>query len=120
MKSFQVKPLSSLQGELSLPGDKSIAHRCLILSAIAKGKTIIENFPASLDCLYTLKVFKQLGIKIKKEKDRLNKINVFGKGLKGLNKPKGEIFLGNSGTTLRLLLGVLAGQNFRVNLTLKF
>lgn len=113
MKSLQVKPTCShLKGEITLPGDKSIAHRSIILSAISVGETIIENFPTSKDCIYTVKAFKKLGINIKGS----STIRVLGRGLYGLKRPQGPIFVGNSGTTLRIILGVLAGQDFKVRL----
>lgn len=119
MGSFLVKPAARVNGKLVFLGDKSIAHRCLIVSVLSRGKTIIENFPANKDCLYTLKAFKKLGIKItrraKKHKSFLT-LAVSGKGLYGLKRPQGPIFVGASGTTLRLLLGVLAAQNFEVKL----
>ncbi|MCM8801479.1 MAG: 3-phosphoshikimate 1-carboxyvinyltransferase [Candidatus Omnitrophica bacterium] len=116
MKPLLVKPAFQLRGRISLAGDKSIAHRSIILSCISKGKTIIDNFPDNKDCFNTLNAFKKLGIKIlcKKFQER---IIVYGRGLYGLKKPKGEIFVGDSGTTLRIILGVLAGQGFKVKLT---
>lgn len=121
MKSFLAKQATALKGEITLSGDKSIAHRSIIISAISPGKTIIENFPTNQDCLSTVKAFKELGVRITQRHLRMrNKPTAFivsGRGLYGLKKPKGSIFVGDSGTTLRLLLGVLAGQNFEVNLT---
>ncbi|MFA5411021.1 MAG: 3-phosphoshikimate 1-carboxyvinyltransferase [Candidatus Omnitrophota bacterium] len=114
MKPFLIKPASSLKGEILLPGDKSIAHRALILSAITAGSTEIDNFPANQDCLSTLKVFQKLGIKIIKDKTAM--VTVYGRGLRGLKKPAAPIFVGDSGTTLRITLGILSGQNFRVTL----
>ncbi len=94
---------------LRLPGDKSIAHRALILSSLNSGKTILKNFPIHDDSLATLNALRALGVKIiLKNKQVL----VLGQGLQGLKKPVKAIFVNNSGTTLRLLLGVLAGQNF--------
>jgi len=118
MRPFVVRPLLHLEGEISLSGDKSIAHRSIIVSALSCGLTRIKNFPANKDCLSTVKAFKKLGIKIRQESTRrgLEVITVFGKGLRGLKKPKGPILVGDSGTTLRLLLGVLAGQNFQTKL----
>ncbi|MDD5167134.1 MAG: 3-phosphoshikimate 1-carboxyvinyltransferase [Candidatus Omnitrophica bacterium] len=107
-------PVTHIKGVLTLPGDKSIAHRAIIVSALCRGKTKIENFPASKDCLYTLSVFKKLGIRIDLRFSR--EIVVYGKGLRGLDKPAGPIFVGESGTTLRLLLGVFSGQDFKVKL----
>jgi len=120
MKSLLIKSVLRLKGEIVLLGDKSIAHRCIIVSALAEGETTIENFPTNKDCLYTIAAFKKLDIKIKQEPlktpDKHPIITVFGKGLYGLKKPKGFLFVGDSGTTLRLLLGVLAGQKFAVTL----
>lgn len=120
MKPCVIKPVSCLKGVVSLAGDKSIAHRALIISALSSGVTKIKNFPANKDCLSTLGAFKKLGIKIgRKNRSRLSffpAITVFGKGLFGLKKPKSPIFVGDSGATLRLLLGVLAGQNFKTKL----
>jgi 3-phosphoshikimate 1-carboxyvinyltransferase len=118
MGFFLVKGPSCIKGEISFPGDKSIAHRSVILSALSQGKTTIQNFPANADCLSTIKAFRKLGIKItgKLKVNTFNTINVFGKGLRGLAPPKKPLFIGDSGTTFRLLLGVLAGQNFKIKL----
>jgi len=112
--SFIVRPAMNLQGEIYLQGDKSIAHRSLILSGLCRGKTSIENFPVNKDCLYTLNALKKLGLKIvlKKDKRKFNTAVVYGKGLNGLKAPRSPVFVGDSGTTMRLLLGVLAGQDF--------
>jgi len=115
MRPFLIKPPGRFKGEINLPGDKSIAHRCLIISAISQGKTIIENFPSNKDCLYTLRALRLLGIKIDLSHSGL--ACVYGKGLSGLSKPKMPIYTGESGTTLRLLLGLLAAQKFEVKLT---
>lgn len=119
MKFFLVKPASRLQGKIVLLGDKSIACRSIIISAISRGKTVIKNFPASKDCLYALKAFQKLGIKITESaKNRdARTITVSGKGLKGFRKPQCPVFVGDSGTTLRLALGILAGQDFSVTLS---
>ncbi|MCG2706284.1 MAG: 3-phosphoshikimate 1-carboxyvinyltransferase [Candidatus Omnitrophica bacterium] len=120
MKSLRVEPALRLEGEIALSGDKSIAHRSIILSAISKGKTVIRNFPTNKDCIYTVKAFRKLGIRItqkfKTQAARCPAITVFGKGLYGLKKPKSPVFVGDSATTLRLILGVLAGRAFRVKL----
>lgn len=113
MRSLFIKPALNLKGEVILPGDKSIAHRCIIISAITHGKTTIKNFPINQDCLFTLRAFKKLGISISLTS---NAVTVLGKGLHGLKKPKTPIFVGDSGTTLRLILGILAAQNFEVTL----
>lgn len=114
-KPLLIKPVTGLKGELALSGDKSIAHRCIILASLSKGKTVLKNFPFNKDCLLTISVFKKLGIKIKEE-PLVSQVTVFGKGLYGLKKPKGPVLVGDSGTTLRLILGVLAGQDFVVRL----
>jgi len=116
MRFFSVKHASCVKGEILPLGDKSIACRSIIISAISCGKTTVENFPPNKDCLSTIKTFKNLGIKIT-QNQKVKTITVFGNGLCGLKKPKGPIFVGDSGTTLRLTLGVLAGQNFAVTLT---
>jgi 3-phosphoshikimate 1-carboxyvinyltransferase len=115
MRPLLIKPALRLRGKVALLGDKSIAHRSIIVSAITSGKTKITNFPNNKDCIYTLKAFRRLGIKIILN-PRLSTVTVFGKGLLGLNKPPSPIYVGDSGTTLRLILGVLAGQNFSVKL----
>jgi 3-phosphoshikimate 1-carboxyvinyltransferase len=113
MNSFVVKPISCLKGKISPLGDKSIAHRSIIISSLCKSKTQIKNFPINKDCLLTIAAFKKLGIKITFS---TRGVTVSGNGLYGLKEPKGPIFVGDSGTTLRLLLGVLAGQNFKTKL----
>ncbi len=116
MSFFLVKQASSVKGGIHLLGDKSIACRSIIISAISRSKTVIENFPFNKDCLHTVKTFKKLGIKIT-QNQKLRKITVYGNGLCGLNKPEASIFVGDSGTTMRLTLGALAGQGFPVTLT---
>lgn len=114
MSSFRIKPSPHpLRGKISPPPDKSITHRAIILSAISEGKTTINRFASNDDCLATINAFKFLGVKIKIIQSRLV---VFGKGLKGLTRPPKAISAGESGTTMRLLLGVLAGQNFSSSL----
>jgi len=119
MPFYRIKSASSIRGEILLPGDKSIAHRSVIISSIARGNTYIYNFPKSQDCLRTLYALSKLGVKISRVKS--NQANlclcVKGKGLYSLKRPSISIFAGNSGTTIRLLLGILAGQRFRVTLT---
>lgn len=114
MRPYVTKPVSRIKGEIALSGDKSIAHRAVIISAISKGSAAIENFPANKDCLSTVSVFRQLGIRIIQKSSAT--FIVYGAGRCGLTKPGRAIFVGDSGTTLRLLLGVLAGQNFAVKL----
>jgi 3-phosphoshikimate 1-carboxyvinyltransferase len=115
MIPYNIMPGLRLKGSIILPGDKSIAHRAIILSAISSGKTIINNFPANEDCKASLEVFRNLGIKIKK--DINGRLIISGKGLRGLTKPKRSLFIKESGTTFRLIAGLLAPQNFETKLT---
>lgn len=114
MKPFLIKHKSILCGKVNLPGDKSIAHRALILSALSRGKTILKNFPVHKDSLATLNALSALGVAILLGG---NQVLVSGKGKGSLRKPGKPICAGNSGTTLRLLLGVLAGEDFKVKIT---
>ncbi|MFA5155890.1 MAG: 3-phosphoshikimate 1-carboxyvinyltransferase [Candidatus Omnitrophota bacterium] len=120
MTPFLIRPACCAGGKLSFPGDKSIAHRAAILAALSSPKTIIRNFPANEDCLSTLNAFRRLGVKIvfhpNEKFSGSVTVTVFGKGLFSLSGPRQPVFVGDSGTTLRLLLGVLAGQDFQVTL----
>lgn len=107
MKRVIVRKSGGLKGEVEVPGDKSISHRALIFSSLAEGSSKIVNFLFAQDCLSTMNCLKKLGVKIKVED---NIIYVEGKGLRGLLEPNDVLDAGNSGTTVRLLLGVLAGQ----------
>lgn len=107
----QSKPLT---GEITVPGDKSISHRGIMLGAIAKGTTSITNFLKGADCLSTIACFRKMGIEIE---EKGKEILVHGKGLHGLQAPDGILDAGNSGTTTRLISGILAGQNFSCELT---
>lgn len=108
-------PVSTIQGELCVPGDKSISHRALILGAITDGITCIENFLESDDCLATLKILRELGVYI--ETPPHGTINIHGVGLYGLKKPSIPLDCGNSGTSMRLLAGLLVAQDFDSTLT---
>jgi 3-phosphoshikimate 1-carboxyvinyltransferase len=112
---FRVAQFSRLRAQVSLPGDKAIAHRAAIFSVLADGITRIKNFPFNVDCQISLRALRALGAKIKVLPSR--EIIISGLGLRGLKKPAGPVFLGDSGTSLRLLLGVLAGQPFSAKLT---
>jgi 3-phosphoshikimate 1-carboxyvinyltransferase len=98
-----------LDGECRLPGDKSISHRAALLGAIAEGTTEIENFLYGADCLSTLRCLKSLGVGIEQDGSR---VRITGQGPAGLEEPGEVLDAGNSGTTMRLLLGILAGQEF--------
>jgi len=104
-----VTPAKSLQGEISLPGDKSISHRAIILASIAKGISVIRGCQKGKDCLATLNILKMMGIEAKEEKDELL---IKGRGLTGLKEPTDILNCENSGTTMRLLAGLLSAQGF--------
>ncbi len=112
--SYQVSPARSLQGEIWVPGDKSISHRAAILGALSEGTTVIKGFLQSKDTLATLNAIKILGIKIDSNEEETI---IQGKGLHGLEAPRQALDCGNSGTSMRLLTGVLAGQHFDSELT---
>jgi 3-phosphoshikimate 1-carboxyvinyltransferase len=114
-QDFIVAPGGQLQGRVRVPGDKSICHRALILGALAEGVTQVSNFLESTDCLATLGCLQSLGVKI--ATTRPNHVTIEGAGIHGLQAPKGVLDCNNSGTSLRLLAGVLAGQPFESILT---
>lgn len=98
-----------LRGELSPPPDKSISHRAIMFASIARGECRIANFLFSEDCMRTLEAFRAMGSEIRVDGDT---VTVKGRGLRGLEGPPGELYLGNSGTTMRVISGILAGQDF--------
>ena len=100
---------NNLRGEITVPGDKSVSHRAVMLGSIATGTTEITNFLEGADCLSTIGCFRKMGIDIEQAKDS---VIVHGKGLRGLSAPSGILDVGNSGTTARLMSGILAGQDF--------
>ena len=106
------KILNGLNGEIEIPSDKSISHRAVMFSALAKGETIISNFSRGADCHSTLNIIKQLGCETENINDKTIKINSNGI----LKAPINNLDCGNSGTTMRLISGVLAGQNFNSTL----
>jgi 3-phosphoshikimate 1-carboxyvinyltransferase len=115
MSRFTIFPAKKpLRGTVSVPGDKSITHRALILGALAQGQTRITGYSEGEDCLNTLRAVRELGAVVQKIPEG---IQVIGKGLWGLQEPEDVLNCGNSGTSLRLLAGVLAGQNFFSMLT---
>ncbi len=107
--SFKISPAKRIAGSISISSDKSISHRSIIFASLASGSSVIKNFLMSEDCLNTLKIFKKLGVDIKTEKD--GTLIIKGKGRYGL-KGGGRLYCGNSATTMRLLSGILACQNF--------
>lgn len=98
-----------LKGEITVPGDKSISHRAVMFGALAEGTTEVTNFLQGADCLSTIRCFRMLGIDIENTPER---ILIHGKGLHGLTAPADTLDTGNSGTTTRLISGILAGQSF--------
>lgn len=99
----------SLKGEIAIPGDKSISHRSIMFGAIAEGKTTVTNFLLGEDCLSTISCFRKLGVDIEQLD---HEVVIKGKGLDALKEPTEVLDVGNSGTTIRLLLGILAGRSF--------
>ena len=104
-----INPVKNIKGEVTIPGDKSISHRSVMFGSIALGTTEITNFLEGADCLSTISCFRKMGVDIEK-KDSC--ILVHGKGMHGLTAPQGILDVGNSGTTTRLMSGILSGQNF--------
>lgn len=102
-------PVEKIKGELRLPGDKSISHRAIMFSSMTKGSSVIRNYSNSDDVLSTINCFSELGIKVEKKTDS---IKIYGNGFKGFKKPAKDLFAGNSGTTSRLISGILAAQSF--------
>jgi 3-phosphoshikimate 1-carboxyvinyltransferase len=112
--SFELAPGGALRGELRVPGDKSISHRAVMLAALAEGTTEIDGFLEGADSLATLAAFRAMGVEA--EGPASGRLRVHGVGLHGLKAPGGALDLGNSGTSMRLLAGLLAGQRFATTL----
>lgn len=108
--NWQSFPVKEINAVLTVPGDKSISHRAVILGALAEGITEVEGFLEGEDCLATIRAFQRMGISI--TRGQPGQLTINGKGLYGLKRPDGALDLGNSGTSMRLLAGVLAGQDF--------
>ena len=108
------KAAKGLKGQLAVPGDKSISHRAVMLGSIASGNTEIHHFLQGADCLSTISCFRRMGVEIE---NRGNMVVVHGKGMRGLSAPSGMLDCGNSGTTMRLMSGILAAQPFPSTLT---
>lgn len=109
MSVKEIKAMGALKGEVQIPGDKSISHRAVMLGSIARGTTEISHFLNGADCLSTIHCFQKMGIEIEQSKDL---VLVHGRGLRGLKAPRGILDTGNSGTTTRLICGILSGQDF--------
>lgn len=114
------KATSPIKGEITVPGDKSISHRSIMFGALAEGTTIITGFLESADCLSTIDCFRKLGIEIEKKNNHMTgvpTIYVHGKGINGLTAPDSLLYTGNSGTTTRLISGILSAQSFDTDIT---
>ena len=109
-----IAPTRGLKGEVTIPGDKSISHRSIMLGSIALGTTEITHFLEGADCLSTIDCFRKMGVEIERKP---SSILVHGKGLRGLTAPASTLIVGNSGTTTRLISGILSGQNFATTLS---
>lgn len=104
-----IGPVGPLTGEVRLPGDKSISHRYAMLAAIAEGRTVIRNYSTGADCASTLGCLEALGVKVRRDG---SEVEIEGRGLEGLSKPDSMLDAGNSGSTIRMLSGILAAQPF--------
>ena len=109
-----INKATSLRGELSIPGDKSISHRSVMFGALSDGLTEADNFLTGADCLSTIACFRQMGIAIEQSGTH---VKIHGKGLHGLSAPLNVLDAGNSGTTVRLMSGILSGQPFESVIT---
>jgi len=109
----KIEKISGINGELILPGDKSISHRAVMFSAMANGKSVVNNYLNSEDVNSTIDCFRKLGCKIEQTETDLT---IFGKGINGFTKPNSPLNAGNSGTTTRLISGILAAQNFETTI----
>jgi 3-phosphoshikimate 1-carboxyvinyltransferase len=107
---LKVQPKSGLQGEIKVPGDKSISHRSIMIGSLAKGKTEVKGFLTGEDCLNTARAFQKMGVRI--EGLGSEEMSIQGVGLDGLKEADSVLDVGNSGTSMRLMLGILAGQEF--------
>ena len=114
MASLTITPGRPLKGTIAVPGDKSVTHRAIILTALAEGLSQVTDYCRGEDCLNTMRAFQSLGVRIEETPERLT---VHGKGMWGLTEPFGPIDCGNSGTGIRLMAGLLAGQDFSTVLT---
>lgn len=112
---FEVAPGGSLSGHLRVPGDKSISHRSIMLGSLAEGTTEVEGFLEGEDSLATLQAFRDMGVVI--DGPHRGRVTIYGVGLQGLKAPAGPLYVGNSGTSMRLLSGLMAAQKFDTQMT---
>ena len=118
---FTVTPPPKLRGEIVAPGDKSISHRAAMLNAVAEGSATVTNFSPGDDCSSTVELLRALGVEIHRapseQMDTGDTLVVHGNGMNGLRQPHSDLDAGNSGTTMRLMSGILAGRPFRATMT---
>src|SRR2546425_536354 len=114
MSQMRIQPAASIRGQLRVPGDKSISHRAAIVAALADGPSQLSNFSTSRDCESTLSCLRDLGLSVEQKG---SSVRIVGRGTQGLSAPLGPLDCGNSGSTMRMLAGVLAGQGFESVLT---
>ncbi|MCM3046371.1 MULTISPECIES: 3-phosphoshikimate 1-carboxyvinyltransferase [Bacillus] len=110
---MKIHKSAPMNGEIHIPGDKSISHRSVMFGAIADGTTVVKNFLPGADCLSTIDCFRKMGVDIEQKG---TDVVIHGKGLKGLKEPSDILDVGNSGTTIRLMMGILAGCEFHSTL----
>jgi 3-phosphoshikimate 1-carboxyvinyltransferase len=113
--AFKTQPGRALAGDIRVPGDKSMSHRSIMLGALANGVTEVSGFLEGEDALATLNCFRSMGVEI--DGPHQGRVTINGVGLHGLKPPAGDIYLGNSGTSIRLISGLMAGQSFDVTMT---
>src|ERR1700730_13199355 len=104
-----IQPAHRIAGRLRVPGDKSVSHRAAIVAAVAEGPSLLSNFSTSVDCASTLGCLRGLGVSVKREG---NEVQIQGSGKAGLQAPGEPLDCGNSGSTMRMLAGLLAGYGF--------
>lgn len=114
MAKLTIKPLNKIKSEIRVPGDKSISHRAIMIGSLGSGRTRVNNFLASADCLATVDCFRKLGMGIHIDGTH---VEIYGRGLNGLRPTKATLNVGNSGTTIRLITGILSGQPFVTKIT---
>lgn len=114
-QQFLIQPGARLEGQIRVPGDKSISHRAVMLAALAEGRSTVRGFLSGEDCLCTMRAFQQMGVTIHQRDETT--LEIEGVGLRGLRPPAGVLDLGNSGTSMRLMAGLLCAQSFGSTLT---
>ncbi len=116
MPSLSFQGPGQFCGDYAPPGDKSISHRAILFGSLAEGESVYDNFLEAEDCLHTLDAMRHMGVEIRHELGT-GKVRIRGRGMRGLTAPREPLYLGNSGTSMRLFLGILAGQRFESTLT---